>query len=128
MWIYYDSGCVNTDYLSTMFIFENKSTNTPCPFEIRGYFDDDSHVVIGKYYSKNLAEYQLDRIIKALNENSAKVFSAIKSDTDESYNTPPKSGSDAKKPDKLTEEEIAEAILLARLFGAELYQKLSGEK
>lgn len=114
MWIYYDGGCVNTDYLSTMFIFENKSTNTPCPFEIRGYFDDDSHVIIGKYYSKNQAEYQLDRIIKAINENYAKVFSAVKSNTDEPYNTPPKSGSDAKKPHKLTEEEIAEVILLAK--------------
>jgi hypothetical protein len=93
-----------------MFIFENKSTNTPCPFEIRGYFDDDSHVVIGKYYSKNQAEYQLDRIIKALNENSAKVLSTTTDDKDKSYNTPPKSGSDAKKPDKLSDKEIEEAI------------------
>lgn len=125
MWIYYNGGCVNTDYLSTMFIFENKSTNTPCPFEIRGYFDDDSHVVIGKYYSKNQAEYQLDRVIKAINENYAKVFSAIKSNTDEPYSTPPKSGSDAKKPDtkkadKLTDKEIEEAMeLVARLLGFE---------
>lgn len=119
MWTYYDGGCVNTDYLSTMFIFENKSTNTPCPFEIRGYFDDDSHVVIGKYYSKNQAEYQLDKIIKALNENSAKVFSTTTDDTDKLYSAPPKSDSDVKKPNKLTEEEIAEVILLSRLLGSE---------
>lgn len=118
MWIYYDGGCVNTDYLSTMFIFENKSTNTPCPFEIRGYFDDDSHVVIGKYYSKNQAEYQLDRIIKALNDSSAKVLSTVKSDADEPYYTPPKSGSDAKKPDKLSDKEIEDTMaLVAKLLG-----------
>lgn len=120
MWIYYAGGCVNTDYLETMFIFENKTTNTPCPFEIWGYFDNDSHVVIGKYYSKNQAEYQLDRIIKALNENSAKVLSTTTDDTNKPYNNPPKSGSDAKKPDKLSDKEIEEAIaLVAKLLGFE---------
>lgn len=126
MWIYYNcDGCVNTDYLSTIFVFENKSTNTPSPFEIRGYFDDDSHVVIGTYLNKHQAEYQLDRIIKALNDNSVKVLSTTTDNTDEPYNTPPKSGSDAKKPDtkkadKLSDKEIEGAMeLVARLLGFE---------
>lgn len=126
MWIYYNcDGCVNTDYLSTISVFENKSVSTPSPFEIRGYFDDDSHVVIGTYCDKHKAECQLNRIIKALNDNSVKVLSTTTDNTDEPYNTPPKSGSDAKKPDvkksdKLSDEEIAEAMeLVARLLGFE---------